>query len=592
MHLEYTPYTLPFLGAALVSMAVALYAWRLRATAGAAAFAVLNLGIAEWVLTYALELAGMDLQTKVFWSRAEYIGLAITQVSWLVFTLEYAGRERWLTRRNLALLVTIPILIQGLVWTNDAHGLIWAKTTLNTSGPVLVVDYTPGALYWLNVAYTYLVLFLGSLLLVRTLLRAPHLYRIQVAVMLVGVSAPWVMSALYFAGFKPYGLEPTPLAFTLTGLALAWGLFRFRLLDMVPAARDAVVESMGDFVIVLDMQGRIVDLNPAAAQRFGVKARDVIGRRGRDVIAAPPDLIERYANATEAHAEIALSAGEVQRHYDMRISPLCRRGRVAGRLVVLRDITERKLAEEALRERNAELQMRNEELDAFTHTVAHDLKAPLSTILGFADMLDQGYETFTAEQVQEGLQTIARSAEKIDRIIEELLLLAGVRRATIQMEPLEMGAIVEEALEQVRWLVKERGATLIVPARDAWPLALGYGPWVEEVWANYLSNALKYGGDPPYVELGATVQADGVVRFWVRDNGRGLTAEEQARLFTPFTRLDQVRVRGHGLGLSIVRRIVERLGGQVGVESEAGQGSVFSFTLPAATEQRPREGTT
>ncbi len=111
-------------------------------------------------------------------------------------------------------------------------------------------------------------------------------------------------------------------------------------------------------------------------------------------------------------------------------------------------------------------------------------------------------------------------------------------------------------------------------------MALGYGPWVEEVWANYLSNAIQYGGRPPRVELGATEQADGMVRFWVRDNGPGLTPEEQARLFTPFTRLDQVRAKGHGLGLSIVRRIVEKLGGQVGVESEVGRGSVFTFTLP------------
>ena len=100
------------------------------------------------------------------------------------------------------------------------------------------------------------------------------------------------------------------------------------------------------------------------------------------------------------------------------------------------------------------------------------------------------------------------------------------------------------------------------------------------MWVNYLSNGIKYGGRPPRVELGATVQPDGMVRFWVRDNGPGILLEEQARLFTLFTRLDQVQVKGHGLGLSIARRIVEKLGGQVGTESEIGQGSVFSFTLP------------
>ncbi len=115
---------------------------------------------------------------------------------------------------------------------------------------------------------------------------------------------------------------------------------------------------------------------------------------------------------------------------------------------------------------------------------------------------------------------------------------------------------------------------------DTWPVALGYAPWIEEVWANYMSNAIKYGGQPPRLELGATRQVDDMIRFWVRDNGPGLTPEDQEALFTPFTRLDQVRATGHGLGLSIARRIVENLDGQVGVESEPDQGSLFYFTLP------------
>jgi signal transduction histidine kinase len=137
---------------------------------------------------------------------------------------------------------------------------------------------------------------------------------------------------------------------------------------------------------------------------------------------------------------------------------------------------------------------------------------------------------------------------------------------------------VAEALQGLANMVEQYQAD--IRTSPDWTAALGYAPWVEEVWANYISNAIKYGGRPPHIELGATAQDDGVVRFWVRDNGAGLTPEEQTRLFIPFTRLDQVRVKGHGLGLSIVRRIVEKLGGQVGVESHVGQGSTFSFTLP------------
>jgi signal transduction histidine kinase len=120
---------------------------------------------------------------------------------------------------------------------------------------------------------------------------------------------------------------------------------------------------------------------------------------------------------------------------------------------------------------------------------------------------------------------------------------------------------------------------------DRWPAALGHAPWIEEVWINYISNAIKYGGrsdegESPCVILGFDECADLPIRFWVRDDGAGLSPEEQTRLFTPFERLHQVRTEGHGLGLSIARRIVEKLGGQVGVESRVGQGSTFWFTLP------------
>ena len=178
-------------------------------------------------------------------------------------------------------------------------------------------------------------------------------------------------------------------------------------------------------------------------------------------------------------------------------------------------------------------------------------------------------------------------------IIDELLLLAGVRRTGVVTEPLDMAGIVAEARLRLAHLIRDTQADIILQGASAWPVARGYGPWVEEVWVNYLGNALKYGGQPPRVELGADPfstppksrgKEEGLVRFWVRDNGQGITPEDQARLFTPFTRLDQARAKGHGLGLSIVRRIVEKLGGQVGVESDGvpGQGSTFFFTLPGA----------
>ena len=199
--------------------------------------------------------------------------------------------------------------------------------------------------------------------------------------------------------------------------------------------------------------------------------------------------------------------------------------------------------------------------------------------MGHADLLAQENAALSDDQ-QRSLQAVVRNGRKMNSIIDELLLLAEVRKVRVGATPLDTASIVSEAQQRLADMVEQYQAEITVPDASAWPMALGYMPWVEEIWVNYLSNAIKYGGRPPRLELGAEAQPDGLVRFWVRDHGAGLTPEDQARLFTPFTRLDQVRVKGHGLGLSIVRRIVEKLGGQVCVESQVGQGSVFSFTLP------------
>lgn len=244
------------------------------------------------------------------------------------------------------------------------------------------------------------------------------------------------------------------------------------------------------------------------------------------------------------------------------------------------EITERERAEAALQQYTVELQARNEELDAFAHTVAHDLKNPLSPIMGYTRVALENYDNMSSTDIQTILQSILRNVYRMDNIIESLLLLAGVRNMEVELEPLNMADIMAETLERLADMISEYQPKIILP--DHWPLAWGYSAWVEEVWVNYLSNALKYGGRPPRLELGATRQPKGMIRFWIRDNGDGLTPEQKSQIFTPFIRLNQALIEGHGLGLSIVDRIIEKLGGKVGAESRgvSGKGSEFFFTLP------------
>ncbi|MAT99826.1 MAG: hybrid sensor histidine kinase/response regulator [Anaerolineaceae bacterium] len=234
-----------------------------------------------------------------------------------------------------------------------------------------------------------------------------------------------------------------------------------------------------------------------------------------------------------------------------------------------------------LRNLQKDLEEKNAELDAFAHTVAHDLKAPLALIMGYIELIVQDSGSLSAEELQVMAESIYRNGRKLDNIINELLLFSTVGKGEVELAPLLMADIVAQVQARLAYMFGEYKGKIILP--DEWPVAQGYAPWIEEVWANYLSNGLKYGGQPPRLELGATPQKDGLIRFWVKDNGPGIDPKIQAKLFKEFTHLSAVRVEGHGLGLSITRRIVEKLGGQVGVESEPEKGSLFYFTLPAGS---------
>ncbi|MDM8526664.1 hybrid sensor histidine kinase/response regulator [Anaerolineales bacterium HSG24] len=246
--------------------------------------------------------------------------------------------------------------------------------------------------------------------------------------------------------------------------------------------------------------------------------------------------------------------------------------------IELQEVSARVVTHLTLHNLHKKLEARNRELDAFGHTVAHNLRNSVTQITGHAQILEE--EAELSPELQMYLQAIIQSGYRISNIIEELQLLTGVRKAKILPEPFDMAMVIRKATQRLNYDIEQYQAQIFYP--EEWPWALGYAPWVIEVWSNYMSNALKYGGKPPHLQLGATIQSDNMICFWVQDNGLGLTPEEQAQLFTPFTRFNQISIEGHGLGLSIVQHIIQKLNGQVGVESETDHGSRFFFTLPVA----------
>ncbi|MBA3531112.1 MAG: diguanylate cyclase [Ardenticatenales bacterium] len=340
-------YSLLLLLVAMLQAALAIPAWRRRPSPGATLFVFFLLSVVLWCVAYALELGLEYVPSKILWAKTKYIGITVLPVVWFAFVLQYIGREQWVNHRRFPLLLVIPMVTLLLAWSNEAHQLIWQGeiTTLQV-GTVSMLVMDSGRWFWVHTAYSYLLLMLGTFLFLGKILRSSRLYRGQVVTLLVGALIPWLFNVAYVFKYTPFGpLDLTPFAFGLSGLALGWSLFYFRLLDIVPVARGALVEKMNEGVLVLDQLGRVVDLNPAALRLLGSQ---VIGQTLSE---AEPLAVALESGAGEMQREVVLERAGESLYFDIRVSLLHgRREQLTGRLVLLHDITERKQAEAALAE--------------------------------------------------------------------------------------------------------------------------------------------------------------------------------------------------------------------------------------------------
>jgi PAS domain S-box-containing protein len=469
------------------------------------------------------------------------------------------------------------------------HHAFWTSIEIQENN---VAMYGHGLVFWLFVAVSYTYLLGGIAILLNAIYSYPNFYRQQFVIMIIASIFPFGGNIMYIFNLNPIpGIDWTPIFFTISGGLIAIGIIRFRMFDLAPMAHQQVLQKVADGIIVIDNQDRIIEVNSAFRDIIGIGKKKLIGQSIHDEIKDLPECIGYHDKEAYLEEFIKNDNGN-QRVYDVHCNPLYdKKGALIGRIIVYRDITLRKRTEEALMLSNQKLENEIkerekliEELDAFARTVAHDLKNPLSAMTACSDILIDTLEN-DPESSLEFAELIKESGTTMEKIVNSLLLMARISHGQVKFHKFDMTGPVMGSLNRLRNMIDEKDAVVEYP--PSWPEVKGYEPWIEEIWVNYISNALKYGGSPPVIKIGYDDSPGNAYTFWVKDNGKGIKPEDMNKLFTDFERLGKIGEGGHGLGLAIVKRIVEKLGGQVEVSSEniPGEGARFGFVLKAGENQ-------
>ena len=567
-HFAYTPYIWPSVFTVLLLIALAVYSGRRRSVPGALLFMIGCLFTSLWMAGSIMEIAALDVATKVFWIKVQgpFMLPAITAVT--CFILEYTWPGRWLTHRNLALLVIVPLMVVGLVLTNDLHHLVWLGFVYDGS-----VTRLFGPATWVFVIYAMLLGLIDILVFAWLFLRSPQ-HRWPVVVMLtglVGARAVYLLEAVNIIH------SDLPLVVIVVGflfLMYAVTLFGFRIFNPIPLARQTVIEQLHEGMLVLDSQGRLVSLNPAAERILGMPAKEMKGKLVRDLLPDYPE--EPLTDPGETTIEFSLGTGsnvfgqniagqnvigQNVRHYTLRISLLNDwRGLEAGHLLMLRDVTEQKQAQAQILEQHRSLAMLQER-----EQLARELHDNLGQVFAFVNTQGQTIQRLLARA------DVSKADEYAARLVEV------AREADVDIRESIMGLRVTLSEQGffpalAEYLERYEKNYEIHTELDR-PETLGelaFEPQVEvqllRILQEALTNARKH-ADARYVRILFTVQ-DGCAQVTVQDDGRGFDSQER------LSGLDE------RVGLRVMRERVDEVGGSFTIQSKPGEGTRVVVRVP------------
>lgn len=578
----------------LISLTVGGYAWKRRSEIGAFSYAFVAFSQGLWTCGYILELLSPDLEGKIFWDNFQFIGAAGWQVAFLAFTLQYTGRKVAHFQLLCSLLALPGLAIVILAFTDPLHHLIRPTVWLIPGEPYAALLYPFTTAIWLSGIYGYAIIIICMTLLITYFARAYQLYKFQVGLILVGNLIPIIGTIFTLSGLIQNLLRDiTPYTFAVGNLLVAWGLFRYHTFDILPIARDTLIERLDDAVYVIDAQNRLIDINPAACQAIGRSIAEVIGRPADEVFAAWPELVNRFRDMVQyTQLELDVQNELGYRSIELRFQPILdHHQQLVGRVIMAHDITNRKLAEQELKRRTLELEAANERLtalsrvkDEFVSNVSHELRTPLTNLKLYVGLL-----TTRPERGQAYMLTLKREMERLENMIESLLALSRFdqNRMALPTTQLDLNALVQEYTTDRAALAESKKLTLILTLEPNLPVLWADRNLIGQVISILLTNAINYtpaGGQITLATHQKTTNDGLMAGFRVSDSGPGIPPEEQSQLFSRFFRGQAGRestISGTGLGLALAKEIVTRYQGYIEVFSEGvpGKGATFQVWL-------------
>jgi PAS domain S-box-containing protein len=542
------------------------YVWRRRSSSAGSGLLLVLLAAALWSVFYALELSGADLATRQLWGDLKYLGLVLLPPAFLIFVLQYTGQSKYLRWWVMLLVAVEPLVVLVLLAVDGTHDLIRFYPPGSTVETMPVA--ANGSLFWPNAVYSYGLIWLAMGLYIARLGRMSGIYRRQSIVLFLALLIPFAANVLYDLDVGVFGrVELTPFLLTLSCAALIWGLFRFRLLDLLPVARSRIFQTIGDAVMVLDRLGRVLDVNPAAERLLGTPLAGSVGQAFDHLLPGwAPQLAEPSEEVRSTEAERG------GRTYELTITPLNdRRGRLSGHLLVAHDITDRKWAEEDMRMTLERLRGVDEQRQHLLSRLVDAREDERKRIAG--SLYSESVQSVSTVLVRLRVAGLSMEPGERQRWLEDVTLpltngLDHLRGLLAELrQPIFDRSGLAAALDEYAQPIRDTGAVVEVKSQVGKDLPEETRMSAFRIALEALSNVREH-SLASMVIISVEESGDGVL-VRIEDNGVGFAHRDLPNLPPPT------------LGISTMRERAKAAGGWLRVESAPGEGTTVEYWLPA-----------